>query len=232
MITLTLILFAIGTTYNLEDATATNVTVTRTADNRVRYDTVTFTDGLSCKVPSTMKEYTFNTAADAMAAIQLPLQTKRGYQYLKLTSDECVALTTFSIRESLVFIIFSIAGPVFDFILCTMPARINRWIRRRALNAPVVIPRNSTVAPAPPPPQGPSVYAATLMLEAAIQRGDTCPVTLVPLKTATLIVPACGHILSEAGRPSNGICPVCRQPAAYTSIPCSITVEPATVEPV
>lgn len=231
MLTLTLAVLAIGASYDLEEAVATSLSLTSTPDNRFRYDRLTFTDGRSCMVPR-LDKYIFNTAAEANASLTFPYpyQTKRGYQKLKITTDDCVTMVDESSNTaSILFLVFCCTlGPCCDiFLYHFLKHVVKKYCQRQADAVPLI-----AVAPAPAPARAPahpapSIYAATLMLEAAIQRGDTCPVMLTPLKTATLIVPGCGHILSDLARPQNDICPVCREHVAYTSIPCRIIVEPA-----
>lgn len=218
--TLTFIILAIGTTYKLEDATATSLTVGTTYDNRVRITSVQFADGLTCFTPK-VDRLSYNTVADATAANPVPFATKRGFQYMTITNKDCIAMMDNPTSESILYILLNLVGIAVDAAVWVCIYR--GWKDRRRQ---VVVPQ-VTAAPKAPQPQQPSLttYAATLMIEAAIQRGDTCPVTLAPLTSVALLVPPCGHILSEAARPTNNMCPVCRAPATYTPVPCKLTVE-------
>lgn len=226
--TLTFIILAIGTTYKLEDATATSLTLGTTYDNRVRITSVQFADGLTCFTPK-VDRLSYNTVADATAANPVPFETKRGFQYMTITKKECIAMMDNPTTESLLYILLILAGIIVDAVVCVCIYSIWRGGRRqvRPTATPVAVVPQVTVAPKEPQPQQPALttYAATLMIEAAIRRGDTCPVTLAPLTSVALLVPPCGHILSEAARPTNNMCPVCRAPAMYTPVSCKLTVE-------
>lgn len=79
----------------------------------------------------------------------------------------------------------------------------------------------SGLPPAPSVPQPPKRYSTTfpqhlvnMVLEAAIQKGDTCPISFEPLtKTSARLTP-CGHLVShlaaEHWLSSAHSCPVCR----------------------
>lgn len=227
--TLTFIILAIGTTYKLEDATATSLTFGKTYDNRVRITNVQFADGLTCFTPK-VDWLSYNTVADATAANPVPFETKRGFQYMTITTKDCIAMMDNPTTESLLYILLILVGIIVDAVVWVCIYKSWKDGRRqvRPTATPVVVVPQVTAAPkGPQPQQQPALttYAATLMIEAAIRRGDTCPVTLAPLTSVALLVPPCGHILSEAARPTNNMCPVCRAPATYTPVPCKLTVE-------
>jgi hypothetical protein len=66
----------------------------------------------------------------------------------------------------------------------------------------------------PPPPPLPR-HIQTIVLERAESEGQTCPITLTPIKTATATVTSCGHIFQTAAiqewLSENQTCPECRQ---------------------
>ena len=65
-----------------------------------------------------------------------------------------------------------------------------------------------------PPPPLPK-HIQTVVLERAETEGQTCPITLTPIKSATATVTSCGHIFQTAAiqewLSENQTCPECRQ---------------------
>ena len=65
-----------------------------------------------------------------------------------------------------------------------------------------------------PPPPLPK-HIQTVVLERAETDGQTCPITLTPIKSATATVTSCGHIFQTAAiqewLSENETCPECRQ---------------------
>lgn len=66
----------------------------------------------------------------------------------------------------------------------------------------------------PPPPPLPK-HIQTIVLERAESEGQTCPITLTPIKSVTATVTSCGHIFQTAAiqewLSENQTCPECRQ---------------------
>lgn len=217
IVTLAFLLTGIATTYRFEDAIAQNVSLVGTRNNRVRYDTVLFTDGVTCNVP-TKAEFEFNTVADASTAWQVrdpPFSMPRGYHLIRIAGDHCITLTTDATIQSFLFYMLIIAGFTIDVVCWTF---ITQRCCRRTPTAPSVV-----IPPPPPPPL--SLYAAIMIAETAWTRDEICPVTQEKLKEATsVLVPPCAHIVSGAGRPPNNMCPVCRAPTHYTEVPTKVPV--------
>lgn len=85
--------------------------------------------------------------------------------------------------------------------------------------------------PVPPPSQprvGLSAFAARLIAEAALQRGETCPVALLPLAELTdLHVAPCGHV-GGVDVATLRTCPLCCAPvAAWTCVNAAALLRPA-----
>lgn len=223
IVTLAFLLTGIATTYRFEDAIAQNVSIIATRNNRVRYDTVLFADGVTCNVP-TKAEFEFNTATDATAAWQArepPFSMPRGYHLIRIEGDHCITLTTDATIQSLLFYMLIMAGLVIDPV-CWV------FIKRHCCRS---TPRPAAVEPTSVNPTVPplSLYAATMLAETAWARDDICPVTQEKLKAATsVLAPPCGHIVSGAGRPPNNMCPICRAPTHYTEVLAKV---PVLVEP-
>lgn len=229
MFTILLIILGTGYTVQYEDATAANVTIVPTEDNRVRYSEVRYTDGVVCSVNPKYKEYSYNTYADAEAAWQArnpPFVSPRGRNAF-IHTESCVSFTSGIGSNALMCYLFLMLGTPID---CLFIALYYRYTRRRI--------RDSPYNPLPPPPQPApqtslSSFAATMITDTAIRRGDICPITQEPLtREQTLCVPLCGHIISEAGGlPANNVCPMCRSATTYTTVPPShitVTVRPTT----
>jgi hypothetical protein len=68
--------------------------------------------------------------------------------------------------------------------------------------------------PPPPPPPPLPKHIQTIVLERAESDGQTCPITLTPIRSATASVTNCGHIFQTAAiqewLSENETCPECR----------------------
>lgn len=225
------IILTIGASYDLQDAIATNITVSKTVDNRVRISSVTFEDGLVCSTPS-LATLTYNTEADAFLANPLPFTAKRGYEYLRITDHNCVAMETYLIRNAIGFIIPGVTiMPVIDMIMWYfIYKRCKRSTARQIYTIPTDVdaraaaPRRPFTRAAQPPPNNSvsprvlSQFAAKRLAEAAIRNKDLCPITLEPLTATRAFVPACGHILRELPPSVSTKCPMCSARVNYTVV--------------
>jgi hypothetical protein len=81
-------------------------------------------------------------------------------------------------------------------------------------------------SPSPSPrieskPQPLPVHIRTIVLERAESEGQTCPITLTPIRTQTASVTSCGHIFQTAAiqewLSTNETCPECRQKCSSSS---------------
>lgn len=228
MLTLLLIILGTGYTVQYEDATAANVTIVKTVDNRVRYSDVRYTDGVLCSVNPNYKEYSFNTYADAEAAWQArnpPFALPRGRNAF-ISTESCVTLTSGIGSNALMCYLFLMLGTPIDALLIATYYRYKHRRNRDVLPIPV------QPHPQPAPQDMLSIFAATMLIDTAIRRGDICPITQEPLtREQTLCVPLCGHILSETVLPANNMCPLCRSATTYTTVPPShtaVTVHPTS----
>ena len=222
MLTLLLIILGTGYTVQYEDAAAANVTIVPTRDNRVRYRDVRYTDGVLCSVNPTYKKYSFNTYADAEAAWQArnpPFTLPRGRNAF-INTESCVTLTSGVGSNALMCYLFLTMGIPIDALLIAIYYHCKRRRSR------FILPTQSDHRTPPPTPQNAlSIFAATMLVDTAIRRGDICPITQDPLmREQALCVPLCGHIVSESGRPANNMCPLCRSATTYTTVPPSHTV--------
>jgi hypothetical protein len=220
MITFLLIILGAGFTVQYEDAVAANVTIVPTEDNRVRYSDVRYTDGVVCSVNPKYKEYSYNTYADADAAWQArnpPFALPRG-RNAYINTGSCVALTSGIGSNALMCYLFLMLGTPIECFLIAIYRRYKRRRNRDVLPIPLLPP------PRPAPQTSLSSFAATMLIDTAIRRGDICPITQEPLtREQTLCVPLCGHIVSESGRLTNNMCPLCRSATTYTVVPPSHT---------
>lgn len=94
------------------------------------------------------------------------------------------------------------------------------------------IPQTQTPTPSAPvsrsrpssPPKTSALpqYLVNMVIEAAVQKGDTCPVSLEPLTKASVRLTPCGHLVSHPAAEhwlSNAhSCPVCRQDLAKEAL--------------
>lgn len=88
---------------------------------------------------------------------------------------------------------------------------------------------HGTPAPKPVPPKEPEAipaFVAAALATAAVSKGDTCPISMEPLATATAIgVTSCFHVFDASSiaiwltTSGGGCCPVCKQRCVLTLPP-------------
>jgi hypothetical protein len=235
--TLTTVFLLVGAWPMEEMAIARNVTLGYSNDNRIRFDTVLFTDGRTCSVLD-LERYRFHTAEDAMRTWNArgpPFAASRYEENWHLTTNACTAFDNPTNVIALIGIILGIFGVFADgtCVFCIYHKYYWRGRHREYRGTPILpVTDMPKIQPsvATSVPKGLSPYAAQLIAEASLQRGDICPVSQEPLDSVALLVPECGHVLSEAAAAAKlpTECYMCRKPVVYTRVEAKLKLVPVS----
>lgn len=201
-----------------EFAVAKNVTLTPTIDNRIKFNTVIFTDNKECYVTNKQGQYTFNTEADAMQYWSMNIESTSVARYEErrhITTNTCNALQKNNDSFIIIITLFSTIGMFLDVSIVI-------WARilRKNMYRPTIIPDTQHITKLDDQPSKLNSYAAQLIAESYIRRGEICPITQTQFNTTALLVPICGHVISEVGVNGNppSTCCLCKQPVVYTRV--------------
>jgi hypothetical protein len=214
------IILSVGTWEQGSEVIAKNITIRASSDNRVKINTVIFTDDKECTIPNT-SHYTFNTEKDLLEywnSNQAPFYVTRYEQLLHVSTRDCYAFKQELTAFTFTCIFTCILGFWID-VFITVKLCKKRKVRPQTL-AEVVLPVVATMPEKSSEPQSLSLYAAQLMAEAHINRGEVCPITQEPLDKISVLVPECGHVISEASIKTQipKKCCVCRKDVKYTRV--------------
>ncbi len=216
---------------------ALNVTLRTTTDNRIQYDTVLFVDNKLCTVLENAKYVIFNSEEDAMNIWNTNYaqnQIKRYEQRWHISTNECNAFDKDIAPVTISLIILSIAGTFVDIIIYCLYKRYKQMnhlnpIPSRQMNQ--VLPQNTEPLIELVPqdknhPQKLDQYVAQLIADAQLSKGELCPISQEQLNKAALLVPHCGHVISETSVSANPPkkCCICKRDIIYTRVEASLTV--------
>jgi hypothetical protein len=216
---------------------ATNITIIPTEDNRYKLYSALFSDGTICTYSHRTKKYTFSTYQEAMNkwnSYNPPYEASYYKERWQITTDSCQINESREDIPVLFGLLGGIPGLAIDIscIYTYVIWYIRKYKRERERRILPELERgvlaeqngdNNNITPLLVPKQekkGLDPYVAQLIAEASIARGDVCPVTLEPLSDVRLLVPECGHIISEAGTSTKipDICYLCKKVVTYVVV--------------
>lgn len=231
------IILSVGSWEVEEYAFPKNVTLAPTINNRIGFNTVQFADDKVCSVLYNRDSpYTFNTEEDAMNNWNtkvMPFQLARYEERFHITSNTCYAFKRNNTSFTLIIVFFTTLGTILDVISILLFLRYKHHKQRIQQISPQGNPPLQEQEPIRRPyypaqqqskSDGLSIYAAQLIAEAYIHRRELCPITQEPLDKVSLLVPECGHVISESSGYISNTCCVCKRNVNYTRVEGKLTI--------